>query len=65
MSFMARCPECRKRVTVMTWLDGDTLDRVLKGDGHLEVLGFLCEHRWKLKDEDKTHLRSLRSRTKA
>jgi hypothetical protein len=62
MGFLAHCPECGKRVTAVTLLGGAALDRALENDGDVEVVCFLQEHRWKLSDEDKAHLRSVRSR---
>jgi len=46
MDFQARCPECGKRVSAFTMLDGTKLDRVLEKDGEVEVACFQHEHRW-------------------
>ena len=62
VGFLAHCPECGKRVTVVSVLGGTKLDRALESDGDVEVVCFLREHRCKLNDQDKTHLRNLRSR---
>jgi hypothetical protein len=63
VGFLAHCPKCGKRVTVESVLGGTKLDHVLEeNDGCVEVVCFLREHRWKLNDQDKTHLRNLRSR---
>ena len=61
MGFLAHCPECGKRVTAETVLAGTKLDRALENDGDVEVVCFLREHRWKLNEQDKAHLRKLRS----
>ena len=58
MSLLADCPECRRKVTVVTVLGGENLDRALEADGDVEVVCFLYEHRWKLKRADKENLRN-------
>jgi hypothetical protein len=62
MGFLAHCPECGKRVTVVTVLGGAALDRALENDEDVEAVCFLQEHRWNLSEQDKAHLRSIRSR---
>ena len=57
MSYLANCPECRRKVTVVTVLGGENLDRALETDGDVEVVCFLYEHRWKLNRTDKKNLR--------
>jgi hypothetical protein len=61
MQFQANCPECEKKVTTSTKLDGGNLDRALANDGDVEVVGFPCGHEWKLNAEDKANMRKLRS----
>ena len=64
MSFQARCPECRGRVTANPVLGDPDLDRVLENDGDVEVVCFNHEHRWKLNKQDKVNLRKERQRQK-
>jgi len=62
MEFQASCPECKKKVTTSTKLNGGNLDRALANDGDVEVVGFPCGHESKLNVQEKANLRKLRSR---
>ena len=62
MASLAHCPECGRRVTVTTVLRGAKLDHALESGGDVEVVCFLQEHRWKLDEQDKAYLRSVRGR---
>jgi hypothetical protein len=61
MVSLAHCPECGKRVIVTTVLRRAKLDQALESGGDIEVVCFRQEHRWKLDEQDKAYLRSVRS----
>ena len=44
MGFLAHCPECGKRVTVVSVLGGAKLDRALENDEDVEVVRLLQDH---------------------
>lgn len=61
MTFSAECPHCKAKVTATTMLAGDELKQAIANNREIEVMHTHAvegDHRWKISDQDKKHLRS-------
>jgi hypothetical protein len=63
MTFQAYCPECEKKVTAITMLDGDVLWQSLDSGADVEVMHTTekGDHRWKLNNYEKENLRKKKA----